>query len=160
MVNELLKIDPFMADARTYATRAPGMATPLMLLGEADMTTLDARCVRQVATKLVEHMSIESLTQANTKGNNVFHLAASRGNKDFMETVLQACADKMGTKLSEALDATNRNGKSVKDVAAYNRAIREIVHEFGGSNVSAAPADWATPLPADHKWQRHNRRHT
>ena len=84
LVERLLAEAPDLASCPTYRTRSPGNWTPLMCLAEADHTKMRMDDVRSVTRLLAECMTITALGQDNTKGNTVLHLAANRGNFDFL----------------------------------------------------------------------------
>ena len=52
------------------------------------------------------------------------------------------------------LDIQNAAGKSVKDVAMYNKRIRELVEQCGGVNKAAPQQREGMRLDPDHRWHR------
>ena len=49
---------------------------------------------------MVREMSVEALQQQSTSGTNIFHMAASRGNKFFLHVALPLCKEKMGEEVA------------------------------------------------------------
>ena len=152
-----MRADPNMA---TYASRAPGLSTPLICLASADWTKFaDKDSAITCAIELVKAMSIEGLRKQNTKENTFAHVAASQGNAALLQCTLNATMESFGVgAVEDILNLTNDRGKSAKDVAMYNRQARDVVEKFGGVNKAPAPRreDWGQRLEKDHKWQRSN----
>lgn len=87
------------ASQATFPGRAPGLATPLAVLGEADQSRMPKQMVVDTAVALVRHMSETAFGQVTVpKCQSALHLAASRGNVEFVEVVLQAARDCWGDK--------------------------------------------------------------
>eukprot|EP00973_Karenia_brevis_P046266 6414710-Karenia_brevis.AAC.1 len=69
-------------------------------------------------------------------------MVSVRGNDALLEGMLQAARAKFSyDEVKKILDTTNVNGKSVKDVAMYNRSCRDLVESYGGINVHPPPKD-------------------
>ena len=87
---------------------------------------------------LVRAMSRKSLAQTNTKGNNVVHLAASRGNLLAIEVLMPLVQEKFGSAFEEqVLNVVNGNGKSCLDVASYNAKIATVLRRLGAKKLEA-----------------------
>lgn len=151
VVRKILSLNPFAANARTYPSRAPGLATPLSLLADAEPRSMDADVMEAIATELVEHMTLAAVRLQSTKGSTAFHLAASRGNVVVLRCILPQMEARFGRReLSKALNLTNGKGKSTKDVAMYNAVIRDLVVQYGAENVADPPPDWQPRLSRNH----------
>jgi ankyrin repeat protein len=87
-------------DIATFPSRAPGHATPLAVLAEADMSKMNMEDMVAVTGLLLERMSLAGLQKATTKGQTVFHLAASRGNVEFLRTALPRVTARFGAEAS------------------------------------------------------------
>ena len=66
----------------------------MMLLGEADHRNMMKKDVLERAQMLARCTAPEFLEKHNTKKNNILHLAASRGNVDFLKVVLPIIVEK------------------------------------------------------------------
>ena len=88
------------------------------------------------------------------KGNNVVHLAASRGNLAFLEVSLPIMCKKSKKFREDVLQATNDRGKSCLDVSVYNTKIKTLLREHGAEHVAPRPDEWTDRLPEDHKCHR------
>ena len=144
------------ANAATFPSRAPGSATPLQCLAEADMSTMDMDDMRETLGLLLTGMSDTALGRQTTKGANVFHLAASRGNLDLFQSLVAKLRPRMSpTHMRRLLNATNIKGKTVRDLARYNAKIEGIVHDLGGELAyPKTPAEEFTHVPEWHHWNR------
>ena len=100
IVRRILFIDPQQASITTYASRAPGLWTPLMCMVEASTPSGQDNSDRQeaCARMLINAMSEEALHQQNTSGNTAFHLAVNRGKHVLLDICLDACWQKISSK--------------------------------------------------------------
>ena len=88
---------PELANMATFPSRAPGLYTPLMCLADAPWNTLVGDDGLACADLLVQAMSGPALqTQSVPKRVNWAHLAAARGNIDFLTIVCAAAAQNYG----------------------------------------------------------------
>ena len=148
-----LRADP---NAATFPSRAPGNATPLQCLAEADMSRMDECDMRQTLGLLVEGMNSTALCQQTTKGANFFHLAAARGNLAFVQELVAKLRPRISpNNMMRLLNATNIKGKTVRDLAMYNAKIQAIVAELGGEKAYPKTPDVEfTHVPEWHHWNR------
>eukprot|EP00973_Karenia_brevis_P013018 1767142-Karenia_brevis.AAC.1 len=74
--------------------------------------------------------------------NNAFHMVAVWGHDELLGGMLEDARASFSYDESKSiLDTTNTRGKSVKDVAMYKRACRNIIESFGGIDVHPPPKD-------------------
>jgi hypothetical protein len=60
-----------------------------------------------------------------------------------------------GQATADMLNVTNSYGKSVKDVAWYNKEAKDLVDWFGGKNFAPPCKEcYDNWIPHDHHWQR------
>ena len=136
-VKRILELFPGAAKVKTYPSRNPGSWTPLHCLGDAEHSNMNQSDVNKTAELLVEAMDAEWLGLQTSKGQTVFHLAASRGNHAFLTHALRIAWEKLGFKtISNILNTPNEMGRSVKDVSMYSNSCREVVVRYGGKNTA------------------------
>ena len=116
-----------------------------------------------MAKLLIEATEWNAIAMQNTKGNTFLHMAAARGNKLFIEYALNAMyeLDSPPEDIAHVLNLGNGVGKSVADVAVYNKPIKDLVYSWGGKHKKAPTQDWNERgmwLPQDHRWNRAYRR--
>ena len=70
------------------------------------------------------------VSRRNTKGDNVVHLAASRGNLAFLEVALPMMRRKSKKFREDVLQATNDNGKSCLEVHVNNTKIKTLLRKY------------------------------
>ena len=76
------------APAATFPSRAPGSFTPLQCLAEADMSSIDKDDMQETTRLLLPGITTTAVGQRTTKGANVFHLVAARGNLACLEEIV------------------------------------------------------------------------
>jgi len=96
LVGKILHGSPHSAGMITFASRAPGLCTPLMVLAERNMHDVHIDDVLCCLDLMLPYMNEPHAAQQNTKGNTVFHLAASRGNGQFLEHLCKRAVDQFG----------------------------------------------------------------
>ena len=111
-----------------------------------------------MAKLLIDATEWNAIAMQNTKGNTFLHLAAARGNKHFMASALDAINEHFSPEdIAHVLNLENGLGKSVADVAVYNKQIKDLVYSWGGEHKKAPPQDWNERglwLPENHRWNR------
>ena len=141
------------ANLATFPGRAPGLATPLAVLAEADMTKIADQSAAATTRRLLDSMSWAGIATVTTNVQSIFHLAASRGNEAFLEHVLGHCRKRDAEGLKAILNRPNHRGRSVADVAQYNAKCKWWVMQAGGVRVEARGpgGQW---VPATHHGHR------
>ena len=127
-----------------------------MLLAEADHSCMPEYCMARTTVLLCACASAESIVQKNTKGNNVVHLAALRGNLEFLEVALPMMHEKSKKFREDVLQATNGDGKSCLEVHIKNTKIKDLLRKYykKAGNVRPRPDERTDRLPEDTKRQR------
>ena len=100
LVRGLLQLDSECANTPTFITRAPGRWTPLMCLADGNTRAalgVDEAVSRRCCYELSHAMTKSAFATQNVpKGQTFLHLAASKGNCEFMEVVLPIIEAKFG----------------------------------------------------------------
>ena len=100
LVRGLLQLDTECANTPTFITRAPGRWTPLMCLADGSTRAalgVDPEVSRRCCYELSHAMTKSAFaTQSVPKGQTFLHLAASKGNCEFMEVVLPIIEARFG----------------------------------------------------------------
>ena len=111
-----------------------------------------------MAKLLIRATEWNAMSLQNTKGNTFLHMAAARGNKHFMASALGAMYELYSPEdIAHVLNLENGLGKSVADVAVYNKQIKDLVYSWGGEHKKAPPPDWNERglwLSENHRWNR------
>ena len=145
------------ANAATFPSRAPGSFTPLQCLAEADMSSMDKEDMRETTRLLLNGMTTTALGQRTTKGANVFHLVVSRGNLECLEEIVEMVfpLHSLST-IGKWLNATSQKGKTVLDLARYNKQIAKVIRDYGGVNAyeGEEEEEERNYVPEWHHWNR------
>ena len=151
-----------LCNTPTYATRTPGLWTPLHCLADQDHQHYECKDLKEMVELLMDWTYLDALAQQNSKGNTFLHLAANRGNLYFMTCALEVMNKYFQPEdITMVLNTENLKGKSVADEAVYNKQIKELVYSWGGKHKKAPPQYWNERgmwLPQDHWWNRAYRR--
>ena len=147
-----------LCNTPTYATRTPGLWTPLHCLADQDHQHYEWKDLKEMVELLMDWTYLDALAQQNSKGNTFLHLAASRGNLYFMTCALEAMYQYFPEEdITYVLNMENLQGKSVADLAVYNKQIKDLVYSWGGEHKKAPPPDWNERglwLSENHRWNR------
>ena len=93
--------------------------------------------------------------QRTTKGATVFHLVVSRGILECFGEIVERVFPKLHpSAIPELLNATNKKGKTVLDLARYNKEIAKIVRDNGGKTAYEGVEEERNYVPEWHHWNR------
>jgi len=95
------------------------------------------------------------LGQQTTEGANVFHLATARGNFEILEEIVDRVFTPSPVFLRKLLNTTNIKGKTVLDMARYNKQIFKLIQQHGGEAAYEPGEEEQTRyVPESHHWNR------